>query len=309
MLELVTSEQNDEKVLFPFEKPRVAFYSFHVLLICLRGEAAKEVPEQNFVNHSIKTLVAFLMTDELSVSLSAEDIRFLLATTAVECLLSALAAYQPPDDAATLIHDSTPLIKRLLNFIEMARSTSTSSSNTTCQKLISCSFGILMEGSMRDSKFWNAVKQEVQFDQLVRVLLLEDNRQAVRGEAAERIKIICSPSKLSKKPANGAGHAMQTDSVTETPARIDMLATIWGAFIQTIPRAPEHAQQSAEFFKVAHWVFRSVAEKSPHDVMFSVYLRQWSDVMFSHHREEVRGSLHKLRASYLPILVCWTSIS
>lgn len=287
MLELVTSELNDEKVLFPVGKPRLAFYSFHVLLICLREEAAKEIPRKSFVNHSIKTLVAFLMDDRLAESLPPDEINLLLATTAVECLLSALAAYQPTDDAAMLSHDSTPLVKQLLSFIDMARSTSTKSSSGTRQKLISCSFGILMEGAMRDNEFWNAVKQEVRFDQLVCTLLLEDNHQTVRSEAAERIKMICAPTKSLKNPANGTGHEMQTDSPTVTPTRIDMLATIWDAFLQTIPRAPDCAQQSAEFFNVALWVFRSVAEKSPHDIVFSVYLRQWSDVMFSHQTEEV----------------------
>lgn len=259
-----------------------------MLLICLREEAAKESPNQGFVNHSIKILVAFLMADELSGSLNADNIKFLLATTAAECLLSAFSAYRSTSDDGELIRDPTPLIKRLLRLIDMARSASTSSPNDASQKLFCCSFAVLVEGSLRDSNFWNAVKQQVQFDQLICALLLEESRQPVRNEASERIKTICSPSKWPKQPAKSSDGEMQTDSPVETPTRIDMLATVWSAFVQTISQAPKYASQSAEFFKVALWVFRSVAEKSPRDVMFSVYLRQWSDVMFSHRTEEVR---------------------
>lgn len=293
MLELVTSEENDESTLFPFNRPCVAFYSFHVLLICLREEAAKESPQQSFVNHSIGILVAFLMADELAGPIAADHIKFLLATTAVECLLSALAAYQSTSDDAELLRHPTPLITRLLSLIVMARSAPTSSSNDPSRKLICCSFAVLVEGSLRDSNFWNATKQQAQFEQLILGLLLEESRQPVRNETAERIKMICSPLKQPKQTEKPANEEMQTEAPAETPARIDMLATVWNAFVQTIPQAPKYAHQSAEFFRVALWVFRSVAEKSSRDVMFSVYLRQWSKVMFSHRTEEVSLTLHE----------------
>lgn len=287
ILDLVRSEQNDEKDLFPYRKPFIAFYSFHVLLICLREEALEASPKQSFVSHSIKSLEAFLMADELSMSLNEDRIRFFLAVTAVECLLSSFAVYRPTSDEASLCHDPTPLVKRLLGLIEMARSPPATSLSALNQKLICCSFAVIVEGSMQDDKFWNAVKQHAQFVQLVHALLLDESRQPVRNEVAERIKMTCSPSKLLKQPAKTAEGEVQTQPPTESPARIDMLGTIWNSFVQTIPKTPEYASQSAEFFKVALWVFRSVAERSPRDVIFSQYLRQWSQVMFSHRTEEV----------------------
>lgn len=287
MLELVKSEESDGPALFPFDRPLVAFYSFHVLLICLREEAAKDSPQQSFVNHSIEVLVAFLMADELAGPIAADDIKFVLATTAVECLLSALAAYRSTSEDAELLRNPTPLITRLLSLIGMARSAPMGSSNDTSRKLICYSFAVLVEGSLRDSNFWDATKQQAQLEQLILGLLLEESRQPVRNEVAECIKMICSPPKQPKQPEKAVNEETQTEAPAGTPARIDMLATVWDAFVQTIPQAPKYANQSAEFFGVALWVFRSVAEKSPRDVMFSVYLRQWSNVMFSHRTEEV----------------------
>lgn len=176
MLELVTSEENDDKVLFPFDKPYVAFYSFHVLLICLREEAAKEPAKQSFVKHSVKNLIAFLLADELSGPLSGDRAKMFLATMAIECLLSGLFAYRSTDDDADLVREPTPLIKRLLSLIEMARSVPITSPNDPSQKLLCTSFAVLVQGSTCQTSFWIAVKQEVQFDQLIFALLLASDK-------------------------------------------------------------------------------------------------------------------------------------
>lgn len=144
-----------------------------------------------------------------------------------------------------------------------------------------------MEGSLRDQSFWNAVKLHAQFDQLLLSLLLEEDRQPIRNEISERIKMTCSPIKLLKQPAKISDEESQPGSPTENPARIDMLATLWNAFIQIIPKAPTFARQSAEFFKVTLWVFRYIAEKSPQDLIFDDYLKQWSGILLSHRTDEV----------------------
>lgn len=286
ILELVRSEQNNENFLFPFEKPFVAFYSFHVLLMCLRDEATETTPNQSFASHSIEILVAFLMADEFASGLSEDTVKFWLASNATECLLAAFVISDTPKDDAALVQDPTKLVKRLLEFIQIAHSAPSLPFSTLNQKLIRFPFAVLIDGSTRDEKFWNAVKQEAHFDQLIQSLLLNENRQSVRIDVAERIKITCGPLKSQKQPLK-TNEEPQSPSPAESTGRIDMLATVWDAFLKTIPKAPEYASQSAEFFTVALWVFRSVAEKSPRDIIFSQYLKQWSLIMLEHHTEEV----------------------
>lgn len=288
ILELVKSEQNNEDLLFPFEKPFVAFYSFHVLLMCLRDEATETTPNQSFASHSIDILVAFLMADQFASGLSEDTVKFWLASNATECLLAAFVIYGTPGDDAALVQDPIKLVKRLLEFIQVAHTTPALPFSTLNQKLIRFPFAVLIDGSTRDEKFWNAVKQEAHFDQLIESLLLNESRQSVRIDVAERIKITCGPLKPQKQPLK-TNEEPQSPSPAESTGRIDMLATVWDAFLKTIPKAPEYASQSAEFFTVALWVFRSVAEKSPRDVIFSQYLKQWSLIMLEHHTEEVRA--------------------
>jgi ubiquitin carboxyl-terminal hydrolase 34 len=161
----------------------------------------------------------------------------------------------------------------------------------TIQKLVCNSFGVLVEGSIRDQAFWCAVKQEMQLGSLIKALLLGETRQPIRSDVSERIRRTCSAAKSMKQSSKMANGKSPTLPARDSPAQIDMLATVWDAFVQTIPMTPDYASQSAEFFNVALWVFRSVAEKSPRDVIFSQYLKQWSEVMLRHETEEVRMDL------------------
>jgi hypothetical protein len=70
--------------------------------------------------------------------------------------------------------------------------------------------------------------------------------------------------------------------------------------VRNMRHTVEYAEQSREFFAVALAVFRSVAERSPHDVIFAEYLFQWSETMLSHETEEVcriRRSLRNMLAN------------
>lgn len=48
-------------------------------------------PDQDFVSHSNRVLVAFLTSEELFSSLSGNPITIVLATRAIECLLLAIS--------------------------------------------------------------------------------------------------------------------------------------------------------------------------------------------------------------------------
>ncbi|KAJ5446004.1 Peptidase C19 ubiquitin carboxyl-terminal hydrolase 2 [Penicillium cf. griseofulvum] len=271
-LELVRSNSNTEKDMFPLQRPFKALYSLNTLSMCLHEEAAEMSPDLAFVSHSNQVLVAFLTSDELFSSLSGNSITIVLATRAIECLLLAISVYRPTDDESVLIADPMSLVRHILDLLEIGR---------TCP-----ADPPAVEGSLRDLNVWNAVKQHVQFDGLIQSLLLEEHRKPIRTDILERLKIICGPLKpfkLSvKKP--------DTESPTaENPNRVHMLATLWSSFLQVIPKSVDHVPQSEEFFNAALWMFRAVAQKSPGDLIFNDYLRQWSAVMLTHQTEEFVG--------------------
>jgi ubiquitin carboxyl-terminal hydrolase 34 len=152
---------------------------------------------------------------------------------------------------------------------------------------------------LRDPKFWEVIKQQAQLDRLLVSLLLDESRQPIRREIIEHIAVACSPFKLAKKPTKAVDGEMQDASDTrasENPVRVDMLATIWDAFVKIMPQTLQHAEQSQEFFDIAHLVFQSVAEQSPKDLIYGEYLKQWSSVMLGHKTQEVSESPFMLSA-------------
>jgi ubiquitin carboxyl-terminal hydrolase 34 len=186
----------------------------------------------------------------------------------------------------------TNLIKQLLNFMELGRNlTAAHLPDSSIQKLICNSFAVLIEASLHDHNFWELIKQNTQFDRIIFSLLLGESRQPIRKEAADNITVICGSSKSRKKSVKAGNDDAEGLGVPDNPTAVDMLATFWEAFVQTFPRTPEYASQSQEFFEVALCVFRSVAEKSPSDLIFEEYLVRWSEIVLNHETEEVCSEL------------------
>lgn len=254
------------------------------------------------MSHSMRTLVAALTAPEMEI-VSTDSMKLVFACHLVECLLVALSGeYRLERQARVVLNDSPvktrtslavpdseALIKQLIRFMDLRPSAESSNSEEEdlLQKLTCNSFAVLIDGSVQEHSFWDLVKRHVPFDRLVYSLLLADGRQRVRQAIADKIKVVCGLSKTQKKaPSAGNGDANGSFS-SEQPLTVDIIATIWDAFVKNMRRTVEHPEQSQEYFAVALAVFRSVAERSPHDVIFSQYVREWSETMLTRTTEEV----------------------
>ncbi|PYH45847.1 putative ubiquitin C-terminal hydrolase [Aspergillus saccharolyticus JOP 1030-1] len=293
VLQLVKSIDRTEDDMFPMDKPYYYLYSVHALSVCLREEALESSPNQDYVSHSIKVLVSALTRPAMSIAFDESSIKLMFATHLIECLLHALLVQPARASDVPLISDASALAQKILHCIDISRRLpSDRIPQASVFKLICHSFAVLTEGSVRDLNFWNAVKRFADFDALLVSLLLDESRQPIRKGIAENISVVCSPSSLRKKqstPACTDTQDLLDASDFENPIRMDILATIWDALVKTFPKTLDHAPHSHEFFEVAYLVFRSVAEKSPQDLVFSQYLKQWSQIMLRHNTEEFVG--------------------
>ncbi|RHZ67719.1 putative ubiquitin C-terminal hydrolase [Aspergillus thermomutatus] len=263
-------------------------------LLNLQDHLAREsAPDHAFVSHSIRVVVAALTRPETPESLPESPTKVQIAASLVECLLHALMVKPPAAADSLTITNSAQLVQQLQKLIEIGRGMpSTCLLGARVQRLVCNCFAVLTEGSLRDHEFWEVIKQHAQLDRLLVSLLLDESRQPIRREIIEHIAVACSPSKLVRKPTKAVDGEMQDASDTmasENPVRVDMLATIWDAFVQIMPQTLEHAEQSQEFFEIAHLVFQSVAEQSPKDLIYGEYLKQWSSVMLGHKTQEFVG--------------------
>jgi ubiquitin carboxyl-terminal hydrolase 34 len=107
--------------MFPMEKPYKLLYSIHSLTVCLREEILEvgyhiivptfshfvllthlqAKPDQDFISHSIQTLVAALTRPQMVEDLGENHLKLLFACNYVECLLLALSGIV--DNSTTLI--------------------------------------------------------------------------------------------------------------------------------------------------------------------------------------------------------------
>ncbi|PYH95762.1 ubiquitin hydrolase [Aspergillus ellipticus CBS 707.79] len=294
VLQLVKSTDKNEDDIFPMDKPYSLLYSVNALSVCLREESLESSPNQDYVSHSIHILVSALTRPAMTDSLEDSPAKLLFATHMVECLLHALLVRSAPSNESSVIPESVALAQQLFHFMKVARHLPASHlPETGMAKLICNSFAVLTEGSVRDLEFWEAIKRQAQFDGLLKSLLLDEHRQSIRKGIAENIAVACNTSKLLRKPSKSVSSETQetrgSSAPPEEPVRIDILATIWEAFVKTFPVTLDYAHQSQEFFEIANLVFRSVAEKSPQDLVFSEYLKQWSTIMLRHQTEEFVG--------------------
>lgn len=155
------------------------------------------------------------------------------------------------------------------------------------QKLICNSFAVLVDASVRDRQFWTTLKQHAQLDRLLVLLLLDEERQGVREKISETIVVACSPSQFANNPTKSSVEEQKTRAAAENTLHIDILTTIWDAFVQVLPCTPDYVSQSREFFQVALLIFHVMGEKSPNDLELGEYLKQWGGIMLDHRTEEV----------------------
>ncbi|KAH8696007.1 putative ubiquitin hydrolase [Talaromyces proteolyticus] len=283
---LVRAETNGEEKLFPMEKPYKFLYSVKALSICLREESLEGEPNSSFLRHSIQILINALIRPQMAAA-SKHNMNLVFACHLIECLLLCLSV---KTTSSHTIPNAEALVKELLFFIEACQKMDQSEfSETDIQKVICNSFAVLVEASVSHHGFWEVTKKHAQFDLLIFSLLLEEKRHTIRRQIAEKIKIVCGPPKPQKKNDGTGTTDADGSSPSETPVVLDIMATIWDAFVQNMRRSVQYADQSQEFFAVALVVFHSVSEKSPHDVIFTEYVSQWSDAMLSHKTQEFVG--------------------
>lgn len=159
--------------------------------------------------------------------------------------------------------------------------------DTNFQVLICQSFSVLIEASVCQQNFWEVTKQHAQFGTLVSSLLLEEKRPSTRRQIADKIKVICVSSKTQKKTA-GTENTDEDASTHENSTVLDIIATVWEAFVQNMQLSVQYADQSQEYFSLALVVIRAITERSPYDIVFTEYISQWSEAMLSHKTHEVR---------------------
>lgn len=187
-----------------------------------------------------------------------------------------------------VLPNAEAFVGQLLFFIKAAQNADSSRfSELDIKRLICHSIAVLIDASTRHQGFWNVSKQHAHFDELIFSLLLNEKRQLIRRQVAEKITATCNIPPTFKKPASVNGSTGDVPNLPDDSTIFDIVSTIWDAFVQNMQHTVRFAKQSQEYFSAAICVFRSVAERGPQNADFSEYVSKWSEIMLSHETEEV----------------------
>ncbi|KAE8554713.1 hypothetical protein EYB25_003254 [Talaromyces marneffei] len=283
--EMVKVESNTEDKLFPMEKPYKLLYSVKALSTCLREYLLEAEYPSSLIAHSTQVLVGALTRPEMSVNRD-DYMNLIFARHLLECLLLCLSVKTTDP---LVLPNAEALVGQLLFFIKAAQNADPSQiSELDIQRLICHSISVLIDASIRHQDFWNVTKQHARFEELIFSLLLDEKRQLIRRQVAEKITATCNisaPKRLASANASNVDRPNQPEDSTI----LDIISTIWDGFVQNMQNSVRFAKQSQEYFSAAIWVFRSVAERGPQNVDFSEYISKWSESMLSHETEEFVG--------------------
>lgn len=292
-------------------------------------------PDEEFINHSILNLAEFLTLSEMEVSVEDSPLRLTFAHNAVDCLMVALTG----NTCATLVFTDEPRLTacpiakptaaetsqqffpnpsifttRLLNLLSVGQKAdcATTLSEERAQKMISNSLAVLIEASVHDSAVWNILKENTRIEDSVFDLLLTEQRQGVRKEVAGIISRLCRGGHAQQKQASGAKiDGDDNDAVIRllNPTTIDIVGTLWKAFLSLFPKTLDFPTSSQEFFEVALVVFQTVSDLSPDDLVIGEYILEWGGILLKHRTREVSLKL-RLRSSMSSVeVVIWLTRS
>ncbi|WEW57864.1 ubiquitin carboxyl-terminal hydrolase [Emydomyces testavorans] len=277
--------------MFPLDKPYKLLYSINSLIICMREESLEAEPDQEFIYRSVRNLVTFLLSSEMSESLESHHLKLTFACSFIECLLTALTAKTTAlDTSEPFVSDPPALVTCLLRFVLLGNNASqVPLAGFPLQKLISNSFAALLEASMHDRRVWDAFKESAKMDDIVLALLLHDPRLGIRQDVAGIIFALCGISPSQKQSSKVYPKESRISGKLETPTGIDIVATLWDSLTSLIPRSIDFPQTSQQFFEVALVVFQTVGNLSPEDLVYGDYLRHWGEVLLRHRSHEFVG--------------------
>jgi ubiquitin carboxyl-terminal hydrolase 34 len=179
------------------------------------------------------------------------------------------------------------LLERLLQLLHAAK-TSTGVPNSV--RLVTSTFEAMLEASFHSSQFWAAFKSHIETPQLLRELLLEEDRTQLRKVILKQIS-----SRLSWASRSALFMSLSVSPLTchslSTMSTIDFSMFLWPILVDLIPHAVKIPVKCEETLSLALQIFRKLADTSVDSVDVQGCLINWGTLLVNHTSHEVsKGS-------------------
>ncbi|KAE8446846.1 hypothetical protein EG329_011623 [Mollisiaceae sp. DMI_Dod_QoI] len=178
----------------------------------------------------------------------------------------------PPGALATLLNDI--LLVRLLQLLYDAMRSETSQNSV---HLTWRSFEAILDASSHNPELWQSFASHLRSKSLLRELLLEDNRSAIRKSVVKHVTQKCSSIPRPSSP-------------TQMPP-MNLAVTLWPMIAELIPVATLRPEHCEETFMLAHTLFNKLASlgNSVDLLNLNDLVNQWGNLLLAHSCVETVG--------------------
>jgi ubiquitin carboxyl-terminal hydrolase 34 len=171
------------------------------------------------------------------------------------------------DISTTYFSDGVRLADRLVSILSVALD------NKENNNIVQDCYGVVLEASLHSRSVWEAFVKHADMPSLHQSLLLEDPRQTLRDNIAQKIASVCG------------GDLPSTCPVTKG----EIATHFWTTIAVALPETIRHPTQSQQLFGIAEHVFRVKDEYDRTEELLNSSLTQWSDLLLSHKHQEFVG--------------------
>ncbi|KAF8857285.1 ubiquitin C-terminal hydrolase-like protein [Acephala macrosclerotiorum] len=256
-------------VMFPSGHPFKSLYAIHCLRDHVSTQSKQAALKETLLLRAIQLLVAAISDPDVLDQCGSDNLKDCLALHLLDCFIKLLKESPLPSSLATLLNDT--LLKRLLQLLYGAMKSETSQNSV---HLTWRSFEAILDASSHSLELWNSFASHLESECLLRELLLDDTRPAIRKSVVK--------------------HVIQKCGSTPSPAQmptINFAVTFWRMVRDLIPVATAQAEHCEETFTLAHTLFNKLAASSTTlDVLnLNDLVTKWGSLLLRHQCVETVG--------------------
>ncbi|KAG0647567.1 Ubiquitin-specific-processing protease 34 [Hyphodiscus hymeniophilus] len=258
----ITSESTSYAEIFPSGQPFKSLYAIYALRECVNSQSLKRSLGNEFLTRAVSLIIAAISDPDVINRCPNEELRDCLALQFIDCFVNFLNLKGNPLPTAVTPYLNDALLGRLLEILNGAKSTATTpnSAYVTGQ-----SFEAILDACIHNSKLWLVFESHLSSTDLLRDLILDDPRSAIRKSVMKQIMQKCTSSSSLAK-------------VSPTEFTI----AFWPIVLGLIPHAAKLPQNCDETFTLCQQLFKKLADTSINSLDLDELVRQWSKLLLSH---------------------------
>ncbi|KUJ19036.1 ubiquitin C-terminal hydrolase-like protein [Mollisia scopiformis] len=260
--------------IFPSGQPFKSLYAIHCLRDHITAQSKQGTLQEETLLRAIQLLVSAISDPKVLDQCGGDSLKDCLALHLLDCFIQLLKESPLPKSLNSLLDET--LLERLLQLLygAMASATSQNSVHLTWR-----SFEAILDAVSHCSDLWQSFGAHLSNKTLVRDLLLDDDRSAIRKSVVKHVTQKCSSSPSSSQLTTN-----------------HFAMTFWPKIAALIPVATQYPERCEETFTLALTLFNKLANADTTAGFFNLnkLVKEWGTLLLAYSCAETVGHLESV---------------